>query len=72
MELIPAGKEMQQMSMMDSIAAASMGMSAASLQTDVSLSVTKKVMDTQELAAQEMLRMLPQTPSKGTYIDTYA
>lgn len=60
------------MDMMSSIAAASMDISAAKVQTGVSLSVTKKVMDTQELAAQEMLRMLPATPGRGDFIDTYA
>lgn len=60
------------MDMMNSIAGAAMDMSAAKVQMGVSLSVTKKVMDTQELAAQEMLRMLPATPGKGEFIDTYA
>lgn len=57
------------MELMTDIAAAGMGMSAASLQQNVSLSVEKKVMDTQELAAREMEEMLsPQT----SIIDTYA
>lgn len=58
--------------MMESIASMAMGMSAAQFATNYSLSVTKKMMDTQELAGQELLRMLPSTPGKGQYIDTYA
>ena len=57
------------MDMMNSIAALSMDMSAARLQQSMSISVQKKVMDTQELAAQELLKMLP--PQTST-IDTYA
>ena len=60
------------MDLMNGIAAASMDMSAAKLQYGVSLAMAKKVMDTQELAAQELLKMLPQIPGKGAYIDTYA
>ena len=59
--------------MMESIASMSMSMSAASFATNYSLAVTKKMMDTQELAAQEMLRMLPQpTQGMGEFIDVYA
>lgn len=60
--------------MMESIAGMAMDMSAASFATQYSMSVTKKMMDTQELAAQEMLNMLPDIQSlpKGKYIDTYA
>ena len=57
------------MDMMDSIAALSMDMSAARIQQSASISVQKKVMDTQELAAQELLEMLPPQTS---VIDTYA
>lgn len=57
------------MDLMNGIAAMSMDMSAAKIQQSVSTAVTKKVMDTEELAAQELLRMLP---TKGDYIDTYA
>lgn len=61
------------MDMMSSIAAASMDMSAARFSTDYSLAVTKKVMDTQELAGQEIAKMLAAAvPAKGQYIDTYA
>ncbi len=62
------------MSMTSSIAGASMSMASAELMQQYSLSVTKKVMDTQEVMAQNMLEMLPQqtAPAKGIYIDTYA
>lgn len=60
--------------MMESIASMAMGMSAASFATNYSLSVTKKMMDSQEMAGQELLKMLEAIPSpaKGQYIDTYA
>lgn len=57
--------------MMDSIANAAMSMSAAQFSVQYSTAVTKKVMDTAELAGQEMVRMLEEIP-KGQYIDTYA
>ena len=60
--------------MMESIASMAMGMSAASFATNYSLSVTKKMMDSQELAGQELLKMLEAvpTPAKGDSIDVYA
>lgn len=60
--------------MMESIANMAMGMSAASFATNYSLAVTKKMMDSQELAGQELVKMLEAVPSpaKGQYIDTYA
>lgn len=58
--------------MMESIAGMAMDMSAAQFATNYSLSVTKKMMDSQELAAQELLKMLPPSPGVGQYIDTYA
>ena len=60
--------------MMESIASMSISMSAASFATNYSLAVTKKMMDTQELAGQELVKMLEAvpTPAKGQYIDTYA
>lgn len=58
--------------MMDSIASMAMDMKAAQFATEYSLAVTKKVMDTQELAAQEMIEMLPPTQPMGDFIDTYA
>ena len=44
--------------MLESIAGAAMDMSAARFSVEYSMAVTKKVMDTQELAAQELLEML--------------
>lgn len=58
--------------MMDSIAAMSVNMYAAQFQQSVSISVAKKAMDSTELAAQELLRMLPDTSGMGQVIDTYA
>lgn len=60
--------------MMESIAGMAMSMSAASFATNYSLSVTKKMMDSQELAGQELMKMLEAVPSpaKGQYIDVYA
>ena len=60
--------------MMESIASMAMGMSAASFATNYSLSVTKKMMDSQELAGQELRKRLDAvpTPAKGDYIDVYA
>ena len=43
------------MDMMNSIASASMSMSAAMFQQNYAIAVTKKMMDTEELALQEML-----------------
>lgn len=62
------------MGMMDGIAATATSLSAVQLQQSYSISVAKKVMDTQEMAAQAMLDMMAQQPmpAKGTYIDTYA
>lgn len=60
--------------MMESIAGMAMQMSAASFATNYSLAVTKKMMDSQELAGQEIAKMLEAvpTPAKGNYIDVYA
>ena len=62
------------MDLMEGIAATATSLSAAQLQESYSIAVSKKAMDTQEMAAQTMLEMLAQqpTPAKGTYIDTYA
>lgn len=66
---------------MSELTALSTSYSAARLATDYSISVVKKIMDTQELAAQEMARMLPavqqtsEVPAalrKGQFIDVYA
>lgn len=58
--------------MMDSIAAVAMDMKAAEFAVDYSVAVTKKCMDTQEIAMQGVMRMLPPVSVKGEYIDTYA
>lgn len=58
--------------MMESIASVAMDMSAAQVANQYAISVTKKMMDTQELAGQELIKMLPPTPGKGQYIDVYA
>ena len=62
------------MSMMSSIAGASVSLSSAELMQQYSVSVTKKAMDTQEAMAQKILEMLPQqaAPAKEDNIDTYA
>lgn len=61
------------MSMASSVAAMATNMSAAQLQYNVSLSVTKKVMDSQEVAMQGLLEMMPPSPAGvGQNIDTYA
>ena len=62
------------MDLMEGIAATATSLSAAQLQESYSIAVSKKAMDTQEMAAPSMLEMLAQqpTPAKGTYIDTYA
>lgn len=57
---------------MDSIVSAAMNMSAAEFSVRYSTALQKKAMDGAELAAQELLRMLPPAPSKGEFIDTYA
>lgn len=58
--------------MMESIAGMATDLSAAQFANQYAISVTKKMMDTQELAGQELLKMLPPTPGKGQYIDVYA
>jgi len=67
-------KEGSVMDMMSSIAAQSMSLSAATVAQQYSVSVAKKVMDSQELAAQELLEMLPQQPQvpMGQHLDVYA
>lgn len=57
--------------MMESIASAAMSMQAAQLSMNYSMAIERKVMDTQEMAAQELLQMLPDIP-RGQFIDTYA
>ncbi|MBD5147393.1 MAG: putative motility protein [Oscillibacter sp.] len=57
--------------MMDAIAVSAMRMASEQLSVSYSMAMERKVMDTQEMAAQELLQMLPDIP-KGQYIDTYA
>ena len=64
---------------MSELTALSSAYSTASLATDYSMAVVKKVMDTQDLAAQEMTRMLSESQNavpaplrKGQFIDVYA
>ena len=60
--------------MLESIASMAIGLSAASSATNYSMAVTKKIMDSQELAGQELMKMLEAVPApaKGQYIDVYA
>lgn len=60
------------MDITSNIAAASITLSSTKLQMDVSTSVTKKAMDGQELAAQQLLEMLPPTSDLGQHIDVEA
>lgn len=62
------------MDLMEGVAATATSLSAARLQESYSMAVSRKAMDTQEMAAQSMLEMLAQqpAPAKGAYIDTYA
>ncbi len=62
------------MDIMNDIAAQYLSASSAQLAQTYSLTMAKKTMETQEMAAQELLEMLPQTPAvaKGQYIDVYA
>ena len=59
--------------MMESIAGMATSMSAAQVANQYAISVAKKSMEAEELAAQELLNMLPDVSmSKGQYIDVYA
>ena len=55
------------MGMMDSIAAASMSMSAAMFQQNYAIAVTKKILDTENLALEEMTEMLQQQQPPSPY-----
>ncbi len=57
--------------MIEGIAATSMCMSAAKLQQQVSVSLLKDVMQTQEASAQNLIQTLSNA-STGRIIDTYA
>ena len=54
------------------IAMASMSMSAAKLQVSASMAVAKSAMETQEVAAAQLLEMLPSTPGLGEFVDVMA
>lgn len=49
--------------MMEQLAGMAMSMSAAATAQSYSIAITKKTMESQELAAQELLKMLPDTPA---------
>ena len=54
------------------IAMASMSMSAAKLQMNASMAVAKSAMETQEVAAAQLLEMLPSQPGLGPFGDVRA
>lgn len=54
------------------IAMASMSISAAKMQVSASMAVTKSAMETQEVAAAQLLEMLPSPPGVGQYVDVRA
>jgi len=58
--------------MINQISSMTPHMSAAEFTMQYATSIEKKAMDTVEMAAQELLEMLPNPPAKGQYIDTYA
>ena len=62
------------MDLMNGIAAMSMEMSTAQFAQSYSLAVTKKAMDAEALALEEMTELLPASPApaRGAHIDTYA
>ena len=53
------------MNMMDGIAATASSLASAQLQQSYTLAVSKKAMESQELAVQELLQMLPPSSSSG-------
>lgn len=55
------------MDLMNSIASASMNMSAAMFEQNYSIAVTKKMMATEELALEEMTEMLQQQQPPSPY-----
>ncbi len=57
------------MDLMNSIASTAMSMSAAQFAQSYDMAVTKKTMETEELALQELMEMLPPSPYN---IDVYA
>ena len=57
---------------MDGIAATASSLASAQLQQSYTLAVSKKAMESQELAVQELLQMLPPSSSSGYQFDVYA
>ena len=53
------------MNTMDGIAATASSLASAQLQQSYTLAVSKKAMESQELAVQELLQMLPPSSSSG-------
>ncbi len=60
------------MDMMSAIAGGATAMSQSQLMQQVSLSLTKKSMDTTEVIAQGLLEMLPQQPGVGEHVNILA
>ena len=60
------------MNTMDGIAATASSLASAQLQQSYTLAVSKKAMESQELAVQELLQMLPPSSSSGYKFDVYA
>ena len=57
---------------MNEVALASMQISSARLATQYAMSLQKQTMSDMEQQAMGELEMLPPTPGRGEYIDTYA
>lgn len=63
------------MELMNSIASTATAMQALQFQQSYALAVTKKGMEVQELAGQELVKMLPQQPQPvgiSRHLDVYA
>lgn len=60
------------MGYMNAVAGGTSAMSQSQLMQQVSLSLTKKSMDTTEVIAQGLLEMLPQQPGVGEHINVLA
>lgn len=57
--------------MVESIASASMSLSAAKLQQSVGIAMVKETMQTQEMAMQNLINTIS-SATEGMHIDTYA
>ncbi len=57
--------------MVESIASASMNLSAAKLQQSVGIAMVKETMQTQEMAMQNLINTIS-SATEGMHIDTYA